>query len=880
MIFAGALITLNGADTATNTTLSSGTLSLGSNSVTLATNFTQVGSSTLAGTGTLKLTNAASLGTTSGGYLEENGSGTTDLQVGGTLGGSSSTPYLALDGGHVLQNDGTFNWVNGYIYLGYDPLAPTVGGGTIVNSAGATFNDEVASSIITETGSTAFDNAGTFATSFASGTTTIGVVFDNSGKVQVGSGGTLDLDGGGNSTGGSFSGGGTLEFGASYTLDAASSITSNVMFSGGTTTIDGTYNAFSTTVNGGTANLLGTIAGLGATNISGVTLNVESLNVTIAAFTQTGSSTLTGTGTLKLTNAVSLGTTSGGYLEENGSGTTDLQAGGTLGGSSSTPYLALDGGHVLQNDGTFNWVNGYIYLGYDPLAPTVGGGTIVNSTGATFNDEVASSIFNETGSNVFDNAGTFTTSFASGTTTIGVVFDNSGTVDVQAGTLQFSGSVTNTGTLAADGGTLYVTNTVSGPGTVVITKDGSADFTAALDQNVTFGSGGGTLILTRPSSFTGEISGISGSSDVLDLGGLNSSPTDTFTTSTSYNSATGTTLLTVTDSTQHTSASVILVGNYTAANGILWTVASDGHGGVDVVDPPAPTATIAAGASLDVQAPSAEMVIFNGGTGLLVLDQPNTFNGHISGFTGTAPDPAHSDTIDLVGVNYNSAQFSETYNASTGLLTVTDGNNSARLTLDKFDGTLNFASDGNGGTLITDPPKTVSAEGTISIAGGSSADAYTERVTQQSAGSFLLEPMKDSNGRASVGCEFSMDNDQITLVKSTQAEIQTRGVAHADGQTAVMNQTVSVSVGGPGNDHFFFQPGFGADTIVNFNPQADTIEMDKFANAQTLSQLASLITTDVHGHAVIELGHSDSITIPGLTQTYLQAHLESLVRLH
>ena len=456
MLFSGGTTTIDGTYNAFSTTvnggtanllgtiaglgatnISGGTLNVESLNGTIAA-FTQTGSSTLTGTGTLKLTNAASLGTTSGGYLEENGSGTTDLQAGGTLGGSSSTPYLALDGGHVLQNDGTFNWVNGYIYLGYDPLATTVGGGTIVNSAGATFNDAVASSIFNETGSTVFDNAGTFATSFASGTTTIGVVFDNSGKVQVGSGGTLDLDGGGNSTGGSFSGGGTLELGASYTLNASSSIsTANVIFAGALITLNGADNATNTTLSSGT-------------------LSLGSNSVTLATnFTQVGSSTLTGTGTLKLTNAASLGTTGGGYLEENGSGTTDLQAGGTLGGSSSTPYLALDGGHVLQNDGTFNWVNGYIYLGYDPLAPTVGGGTIVNSAGATFNDAVASSIITETGSTAFDNAGTFATSFASGTTTIGVVFDNSGKVQVgSGGTLDLDGGGNSTGGSFGGGGTL------------------------------------------------------------------------------------------------------------------------------------------------------------------------------------------------------------------------------------------------------------------------------------------------------------------------------------------------------------------------------------------------------------------------------------------
>jgi hypothetical protein len=57
-------------------------------------------------------------------------------------------------------------------------------------------------------------------------------------------------------------------------------------------------------------------------------------------------------------------------------------------------------------------------------------------------------------------------------------------------------------------------------------------------------------------------------------------------------------------------------------------------------------------------------------------------------------------------------------------------------------------------------------------------------------------------------------------------------------------------------------------------------QLDHFANVQSTQQLASLITTDAPGDAVIELGHNDSITIPGTTASYLQAHLQSLVHLH
>ena len=51
-------------------------------------------------------------------------------------------------------------------------------------------------------------------------------------------------------------------------------------------------------------------------------------------------------------------------------------------------------------------------MAYNPFGTTIGGSTIVNSLGATFNDEVASEIANETGTNVFISAGIFTTASA------------------------------------------------------------------------------------------------------------------------------------------------------------------------------------------------------------------------------------------------------------------------------------------------------------------------------------------------------------------------------------------------------------------------------------------------------------------------------------
>jgi hypothetical protein len=88
----------------------------------------------------------------------------------------------------------------------------------------------------------------------------------------------------------------------------------------------------------------------------------------------------------------------------------------------------------------------------------------------------------------------------------------------------------------------------------------------------------------------------------------------------------------------------------------------------------------------------------------------------------------------------------------------------------------------------------------------------------------------------------------------------------------------SVSIGS--NDTFVFHPGEGAQTVNNFNPQNETIELDHFANIHNVQELAAAIAPDVHGNAVIELGHGDSIAVTGVSATFLQQNLQSLAHLH
>jgi VCBS repeat-containing protein len=173
----------------------------------------------------------------------------------------------------------------------------------------------------------------------------------------------------------------------------------------------------------------------------------------------------------------------------------------------------------------------------------------------------------------------------------------------------------------------------------------------------------------------------------------------------------------------------------------------------------------------------------------------------------------------------------------------------------------------------------VGTSGNISFVDSNTTDTLSASVTADGSGyvgSLSIDPVTESNGSVSLGFEFSLGNDQIGLA-SGQTLTQSYDISVTDAQNPAesLNQTVSVSFGGPGNDSFVFQPGIGADTIVNFNPQNDTIELDQFANAQTVQELQSLITTDAHGDAVIALGHNDSITLAGTTPAELQQVIQA-----
>ncbi|MBV9462187.1 MAG: hypothetical protein JO141_32370, partial [Bradyrhizobium sp.] len=148
------------------------------------------------------------------------------------------------------------------------------------------------------------------------------------------------------------------------------------------------------------------------------------------------------------------------------------------------------------------------------------------------------------------------------------------------------------GVIDVNGGTDVV---LAGTGPITIEAGSTAeiDTGAPYAGTVTFEAATGTLALDQPANFTGVIAGITGA-DTLDLNGFDPNTTTAVTGNGSFDGTN--TTLTVTDASH--SETFKLAGNL---SGSSWTISSDQHGGVDIVDPPATPAaaaqTVVAGAA-------------------------------------------------------------------------------------------------------------------------------------------------------------------------------------------------------------------------------------------------------------------------------------------
>jgi hypothetical protein len=428
--------TIQSVTSAANLVLSGGTFSIAATSE-ISGAFTLSGG-ILTGAGTL---NVGGLLTWAGGFMT--GSGTTNAQGGLQLAGGSPKE---LD--RTLNNAALATWTDsGPINMG--------SGGVFNNLATATFEAQNDQAFTTIGGGAmpVFNNAGTFRKVQSGGTTIISgsaspLAFNNTGTVDVQTG-TLRLGGGGTASGIftvaanailDFSGGAFI-----YNLNSGSVVSgSTVSFSSGTTNVNGSY------------------TGIAATLISGGTANFV---VDASTGTLTLSGTLTGTGAFTVTGLL---TWAGGAMT--GSSTTNAQGGLQLSGGSSKSLI----GRTLNNAVLATWTGGTVFMD--------DGAVFNNLATATFdaqNDQVFARNSGGGATPAFNNVGTFRKSASTGTTTISgsaspLAFNNTGTVDVQTGTLRLGGGGTTGGNfmvaaaavLDFGGGTLTLTGTLSGSGMV------------------------------------------------------------------------------------------------------------------------------------------------------------------------------------------------------------------------------------------------------------------------------------------------------------------------------------------------------------------------------------------------------------------------------
>ena len=284
------------------------------------------------------------------------------------------------------------------------------------------------------------------------------------------------------------------------------------------------------------------------------------------------------------------------------------------------------------------------------------------------------------------------------------------------------------------------------------------------------------------------------------------------------------------------------------------------------------------GGTLDFGASSNVNVTFNNGAGTatygeLVLGNPENFCGQISGFTGTGPDAAHSDSIDLKGINYNSGHFSETYSALTGALTVTDGSETAHLTFEGFDGTLSFASDGKGGTIITDPAVAFGGDhATFDNSSDADAGALTNGLAGGSTPHSLLSSLLNvltGAGQDSLAIQGSDGSSpDVAVVTPATAVLEGKHLTDPtiiDGPGAGNNEIAHSTLPTAVNEHAVAPAGVASPTLVSAT--FGTFGNDNFAFHPNLGSGVSSAPTN-------ELTHSIQISAPALGAMIPELHLD------
>ena len=426
--------------------LASGTLNVNAN---VSVQNLSVAGGTLTGAATVIVTGQT---TWTGGTM----SGTGSTVAKGGLSLNSDSNYLILDT-RTLENAGSAVYSGvGYYDFEIDD------GATVLNDAKATWSFQTTElTVYTAVGAVGtFNNAGLLKNASGAGNYNelllrhvqqhrdrrgrfrhprpVRRQWDYLGAMTVANGATLDLGSYGSYTlaaGASESGAGTLEVDGSATVASNTSVQNVLIY-------DGTLTANGNLAVGGTLTLndYGTLTGAGTVTVTGQTSWVSG--------TMSGSGSTIAEGGLNFTNSYDL-------------------------------YLS---GRTLENAGAAVFPSsGYSYL------DVYNGGVIINEAGGTWNFQTNLEVYGD-GTGSFTNAGLLEQTGGTGTTSIyDLPFSNTGTVEVNVGTLDIEGTLTNFANNTLTGGTYFVHGTLQFNSANIVTNaanitlDGSA--AAIVDQN-------------------------------------------------------------------------------------------------------------------------------------------------------------------------------------------------------------------------------------------------------------------------------------------------------------------------------------------------------------------------------------------------------------
>jgi hypothetical protein len=458
--------------------------------------------------------------TISAAFTVANGTGT-DLSVDGTVNVGAN-----LAGPGTTSVNGLLAWTAGVLST---PVTVAAAGNVTISAGAKTLN-------------TTLVNNGTIghlpgAAVSGTGSITINGTYNWSGgsiaaSSVIASGATLNASGTGTKTingSGTVTNNGTINWSAGSLSLANGTLNNNgsidMTFDGAMSSGGGT-NAFNNTGS------FTKSAGTGSSGIGVPTNNTGSINVNSGTLSTTGvtqlnaGTVLTGTGTLSIDGTFNVnttinapasltirkvsGTTAGswvfnvlGAMNWNGgilASTFHIASGAVLTLSSATAK-ALNSN--LTNDGTINWSS---------AAVDFNNGTLLNN--GTMNLSIDGSLNNTSGSNLLNNTGNFNKIGGAGNTTIAIPSLNSGTINVNSGTLvNSSSSFINTGTI-----NIAAARTFSNTGTLMLqpgtlfTGSGNLSFSgfAQLTTNVSLPSTITLNVLTGSSSLGGGVMTVNG----------------------------------------------------------------------------------------------------------------------------------------------------------------------------------------------------------------------------------------------------------------------------------------------------------------------------------------------------------------------------------